>query len=188
MGSMGSLDTAGPEAAPGKPSVLTRLWRAYLSRQFVIFLAFGGSAAAVNLAVGTALYDHGFAALPYWVSVLIAATCGLVVNFMLNHLFNFRFRQRSTWEQFRTFTLVAAIGTALTALIADGVLALIGAAGVDSLALPFGRTLSARFLAHFCAVALVTFYSYAAHRYFSFNVGFRVRLRRLAGRLSLSGR
>ena len=28
-----------------------------------------------------------------------------------------------------------------------------------------------------CAVGLVTFYSFFAHRYFSFNVGFRARLR-----------
>ena len=146
--------------------------------QFARFLAFGGLAALVNLAVGALAYGRGpDSLLPYWLAVLFAASCGLLVNFVLNHLWNFRFRLRSTAAQLQTFIGVASIGAVLTMLLAEGGLRLLHALGIDRAPLPFAVTVSARFAAHFCAVGLVTFYSFFAHRYFSFNVGFRARLR-----------
>jgi len=157
---------------------IAALHKAPTSVQFVRFLAFGGLAAVVNLGVGALAYANGPASLlPYWLAVLFAASCGLLVNFTLNHLWNFRFRLRSTAAQLQTFTVVATIGTVLTALLAAGGLQLLHALGIDRVPLPFSHTISARFAAHFCAVGIVTFYSFFAHRYFSFNVGFRARLR-----------
>jgi putative flippase GtrA len=157
---------------------IAALRRAPTTVQFVRFLIFGGLAAMVNLGVGALAYAKGPAsALPYWLAVLFAASCGLLVNFILNHLWNFRFRLRSTMAQLRTFTVVAAIGTVLTVLLAAGGLRLLQALGIDRVPLPFSLTVSARFAAHFCSVGLVTFYSFFAHRYFSFNIGFRARMR-----------
>jgi putative flippase GtrA len=149
-----------------------------MTMQFVKFLIFGGLAALVNLGVGALAYAKGQdSLLPYWLAVLVASACGLLVNFILNHIWNFRYRLRSTAAQLKTFTVVATIGTVLTVLLAEGGLRLAHGLGIDRLALPFSFTVSARFAAHFCAVGLVTFYSFFAHRYFSFNVGFRARLR-----------
>jgi len=157
---------------------LAALRKALISAQFARFLAFGGLAAVVNLGVGALAYAHGPASLlPYWLAVLLAASCGLLVNFVLNHIWNFRFRARSTMAQLRTFIVVATIGTVLTVVLAEGGLRLLLALGIDRVPLPLSFTVSARFAAHFCAVGLVTFYSFFAHRYFSFNIGFRGRLR-----------
>jgi putative flippase GtrA len=157
---------------------IAALHKAPITVQFIKFLIFGGLAAAVNLGVGLIAYAKGPDSLmPYWLAVLVAASCGLLVNFILNHLWNFRYRLRSTAAQLKTFTVVATIGTLLTVLLAEGGLRLAHGLGVERLALPFASSVSARFASHFCAVGLVTFYSFFAHRYFSFNVGFRARLR-----------
>ena len=152
-----------------------RLFRAYLSREFVGFLFFGGVAALVNLVVGMLLYgDVLTPRINYWSSVFIGASFGLVVNFSLNYAFNFKFQGRSAFDQFRTFIVVAVIGTLLTASLASLFLWLIVISGVDEKIL--GLSFSSRFLAHFCAIGVVTLYSFAAHKYFSFNVGIRMRL------------
>ncbi len=149
--------------------------RAYCSKEFAVFLVFGGTAAAVNLAAGIALYDYGLGrAFSYEVNVWLAATCGLIVNFVLNYFFNFKFRGRSVWQQLRTFCVVAIIGTFLTAFLAKVFLFGINLTLLPQLFEPF--SVSAQFLAHTLSVAVVTFYSYAAHRAFSFNVGIRQRL------------
>lgn len=160
-----------------------RALRAYASPQFALFVVFGGTAALVNLAVGVTLYDRGLLpGLPYWISVSIAAFSGLIVNFALNYFFNLKFRQRSAFEQFRTFCVIAIIGIMLTVAIADALLRLVTECGITELSLPLGHVVSMRFAMHVCAVGIVTFYSYAAHRYFSFNVGIRSRLRPILSR------
>lgn len=144
----------------------------FLSRQFVVFLAFGGLAAAVNLAVGWLIYTHRIGVvLPYWLAVGIGATSGLVINFGLNYQFNFRFRERSALAQFRTFFAVSAVGIMLTSLLSWIALRVLP----PQIMLVGRHAVSGEFASHFLAVGLVTFYSYAAHRYFTFNVGFRSR-------------
>jgi putative flippase GtrA len=152
-----------------------------LGRDFLFFLFFGGIAAAVNLAVGGLLYDIPALAArcPYWLAVAIGATSGLFVNFLLNYEYNFRFRGRSALAQFRTFCVVAAIGIGLTALISSALLAFLHALGGAGPGLHAKLLVSPDFAAHFCAVGLVTFYSYLAHKSLTFNRGIRHRLRGL---------
>jgi putative flippase GtrA len=103
-----------------------RLVRIYRSRQFVLFLLFGGSAAIVNLASGWLFYGPTGGPLPYWAAVTIAAMNGLLVNFTLNYIFNFRYRGRSAVRQLGTFCIVALVGIALTAGLAVTLRKIIG--------------------------------------------------------------
>jgi putative flippase GtrA len=163
--------------------VFVRLVRAYLSRQFVMFILFGGSAAVVNLASGIMLYGRTDNLLPYWAAVTVAAMTGLLVNFFLNYFFNFRYRGRSAVRQLGTFCAVAFVGIVLTAIVAVLFRDLIGIdRGVTATFTAMG--VSPDFVAHLLSVGVVTFYSYAAHRYFTFNVGIRHRTRLLLSRFS----
>ncbi len=153
-----------------------RLITLYLSHQFARFVLFGGAAAAVNLAVGYAIYGtRAASAVPYWLAVVIASASGLLVNFALNFIYNFEFRGRSALSQFRTFFIVAVIGTFITGGLAQAGLMLLRNFGILAVPLPAQHTVSAAFAAHVVAVGLTMFYSFAAHRYFSFNVGLRAR-------------
>lgn len=153
----------------------------HLGWDFLFFLLFGGIAAAVNLAVGALLYGvPAIAAMcPYWLAVTLGASSGLLVNFYLNYHYNFRFRGRSALAQLRTFCVVAVVGIGLTALFSSALLALLHASGLSTLLARPGLPVTEDFLAHVGAVALVTFYSYAAHKCFTFNVGIRRRVRSL---------
>lgn len=153
----------------------------FVSRRFATFVVFGGLAALVNIGVGKTLYSVPAiaAAVPYWLAVAIGSACGLLVNFGLNYTFNFGFQGRSAGAQLRTFIVVAVGGVVLTALIASGLVALAGWIGVSSPLRIAGVALETGFIAHVMATGLVTFYSFAAHSAFSFNVGLRTRLMRL---------
>lgn len=152
---------------------MRRLLRLFCSREFLAFLVAGGIASVVNLACGFALYSA--TPLPYTLCVFLGALSGLVVNFLLNYFFIFKYKGRDMFSQFQTFFAVALIGTMLTALLARLILAGLRWGHVEALDL-CGYRLSAEFLAHALSVGFVTFYSYLAHKFFSFNVGFRKRL------------
>jgi putative flippase GtrA len=165
-------------------SLLQALLGMFVSRRFATFIVFGGLAALVNIGVGKTLYSvPGIAAVvPYWLAVAVGAASGLLVNFGLNYAFNFRFQGRSAGAQLRTFIVVAIGGVALTALIAQSLVGLAGWFGVVSPVRIAGVALDTGFIAHVAATGLVTFYSFAAHSAFSFNVGLRTRLMRLFSR------
>lgn len=150
------------------------LLSACLSKNFLYFLAFGGTAALVNLGCGYALYRAEL--LPYFLSVFIGAASGLLVNFLLNYYFNFNYRGRGFLSQFRTFFVVATVGTILTAVLARAFLLLFHVGGIVAITV-FGWPLTAEFLAHLLSVGVVTIYSFLGHKYFSFNVGIRGQLR-----------
>ena len=151
---------------------LRRIAGVFLSRQFAVFLVFGGAAAAVNLVVGWSIYQHKLGInLPYSLAVATGAASGLLINFGLNYRFNFRFRGRSGFAQFRTFFAVSIVGIMLTSLLSLLILQILPA----RLVLLQRHAVSGEFASHFLAVGLVTFYSFVAHRYFTFNVGFRAR-------------
>lgn len=158
--------------------------RLFFSRRFATFIVFGGLAALVNIGVGKTLYSLPAvtAVVPYWLAVAIGAACGLLVNFGLNYTFNFSFQGRSAGAQLRTFIVVAVGGVALTALIAHSLVAFADWLALASPLRIAGFALEIGFIAHVMATGLVTFYSFAAHSAFSFNVGLRTRLVRMFAR------
>lgn len=183
----------GPAASEsdGSPDVrgIGRLLRPsaeiYISQEFLYFLMFGGLAALTNLVVGALLYGTP-AIMPYWVAVFTGAASGLVVNFGLNYKFNFRFRGRSMAAQFRTFCLVSVFGIILTTALALLLRGIFIAIAVDAALTRANLPVTTEFLAHFCSVGLVTFYSFAAHKFLTFNIGVRNRLRNMVHVLSSS--
>lgn len=112
--------------------------------------------------------------LPYWMAVTLSSMSGLLLNFGLNYAFNFAYRERHMLSQLRTFFTVAVFGVLLTSVISSGTLSLL--VRMPELALSEGLKLSKEFAAHVFAVGVVSVYSFAAHKLFSFNVGLRRRL------------
>ena len=157
---------------------LERLRALFLSRRFVVFLIFGGSATLTSLVTGWFLYGNGREVMPYFWAVIVASLAGLLVNFIGNFCFNFHFSGRSMWAQLMTFTTVSLIGTWLTGILATGFLWCLVAFSFEGFDV-HGFWVPAKLCAHTIAVAVVTFYSYLAHTYFSFNVGILPRLKAL---------
>lgn len=140
----------------------------FFSRQFARFLLFGGISALVTIVCGYVLYSTG--ALPYTFAVFVGAVSSIIVNFLLNYWFNFNYRGRKALSQFNTFFVVAGIGTLLTAGLAKLFLFVFHALDTHTLGIG-NHAISAEFAAQVLAVGLVTLYSYAAHKYLSFNEG-----------------
>lgn len=137
----------------------------FFSRQFAVYLLFGGSAALVNLVCGYLLYTY--TSIPYFMAVFCAGLCGLMVNFLLNYFFNFVYRKRSMFSQLLTFTLVALFGILLTTLLAEIFLYIFVLLDIQ-----FSRYfLTPKFLSLFLATGLVTIYSFLVHKFFTFNKG-----------------
>ncbi|HEX4635872.1 MAG TPA: GtrA family protein [Rhizomicrobium sp.] len=157
---------------------------ALLLKELAAFLLFGGLAAVTNLAVGWQLYGRGlFPDLPYWCATALAAMSGLVVNFGLNYVFNFKFRRRSAFRQFSTFCIVALIGVAITSGLSSGIVSLLHSWAGPVLNLG-GFEVKSAFAAHFTAVGLTVLYSFPAHKFMSFNIGIRAQVLHLHARAS----
>jgi putative flippase GtrA len=162
--------------------------RLYCARELFLYLLFGSLAAFTSLLTGRALYgDALFPGLPYWCATAAAAAVGLVVNFVLNSIFNFKFYKRTTFQQFGTFCIVSGFGVVLTSFLSEALLLLLQRNLGDNLHLGH-VTLPAKFVANFIAVGLIVLYSFPAHRSISFNVGIRTRLRQLRSLLAAAGR
>jgi len=153
-------------------------------RELAAFLLFGGLAALTNLVVGWQLYGRGlFPALPYWCATALAATSGLLVNFGLNYVFNFKFRGRSALQQFVTFCAVSLVGVAITSALSYGTLSLLNTLVGPVFHLGSLQVKSV-FAAHFTAVGLTVLYSYPAHKCMSFNVGIRAQFQNAYAQIS----
>jgi len=151
--------------------------------ELTLFLAFGGTAALLNLFVGWLLYGVGLIpGLPYWCATAAGALSGLVLNFSLNYAFNFKFRGRSALSQFTTFCIVSFGGVVLTAALSVGLLSL-WTGHVGPAVHIAGLSIDAKFAAHTAAVALVVLYSFPAHKNLSFNGGIRAWLQRASSQI-----
>ena len=146
-----------------------------LDPQFLRFLLFGGIATLVSFFGGFALY--AFLAVPYAPAVFAGSAAAIFVNFALNYVFNFHYRGRSMAAQFATFASVAGIGTVLTAALAKGLF------HASLWLFPSLALLDAEVACHVLAIGIVTFYSFFAHKYFSFNQGILAPLKAAASRL-----
>ncbi|ASG24892.1 GtrA family protein [Nitrospirillum viridazoti] len=142
-----------------------------------MFLLFGGSAALVSLVTGKLLYDYQqLVKLPYQLAIFLAAVAGMFVSFAMNYAFNYKFNGRSIWGQFLTFAWMSLIGMGLSAILAEIALIILEWINIDFSSLLRIKGITNKFVAHIISIAIVTIYSYAAHTYFSFNVGIRSRV------------
>lgn len=162
--------------------LILNLPHSYCTRELFLYLLFGGLAALASLFAGWVLYEEAlFPGLPYWGATTAAATIGLFVNFILNYFFNFKFRERTAFQQFGTFCVVSGFGIILTSFLSEIFFIILKSDIGDSINLGYA-TLPAKFVANFVAVGFVVLYSFPAHRLVSFNIGIGARLRQLGNR------
>ena len=131
--------------------------RAFASRQFVLFLLTGGTAAAVNF-FSRILYNHW---LDYSSSIIVAYLTGMVTAFVLARLFVFTQSSQGWQRSALIFTLVNVVAVAQTWAISMG-LAYYVLPGA-------GVTRFAPEIAHAAGVAFPVFTSYLGHKHWSFR-------------------
>ena len=134
---------------------------------FFRFLIFSGLAALVNIATGYVLYElMGLReSYEYGLSVGAAFVAGMGVSFTLNRAYTYEPSGRRRREELVDFTAVSIVGLGLTTVLAYGLRWLISGSQSLIAALPATPETSA----HIAAVGLTAFYSFFAHRHFSFR-------------------
>lgn len=154
--------------------------------QYIRYLACSACAAATNFAVGFALvqgagFTSGFR---YPLAVASGYTIGMVVNFVLNRHFTFAASDRTRMAQSRTFLIVAATGLVLTSAIATAVRSILELAlpGTPLLGWLPASFANAETIGQMVAIGIVSVYSFAGHRYLTFNRGIRFQMHRIARR------
>jgi putative flippase GtrA len=141
---------------------------------FVMYLVIAGMAAVVNLVSRSLLSQLG---VNFPVAVSLAYLIGMVFNFAFNRYFNFRSHRRTAVRELRTFTIVSIFGLVLTESLSVSLLFILPPGFLPSL--PF----SSETIAHVIAVGLVSIYSFAAHRYITFEGGISANARTIKAAL-----
>jgi putative flippase GtrA len=131
--------------------------RVFFSRQFVLFLIAGGTAAAVNF--GSRIVYNLW--LGYSTSILIAYLTGTVTAFVLARMFVFTETSHGVRRSAVFFTLVNVVAVAQTWAISMA---------LANFALPgMGVSRFAPEIAHAVGVTFPVFTSYLGHKYWSFR-------------------
>lgn len=129
----------------------------FLSRQFLVFLLTGGTAAVINFG-SRILYNHwlGFSA-----SILLAYLTGMITAYILARLFVFRDSTQALHRSVMFFILVNLVAVLQTWLIS---------LGMAYYFLPaIGISTYVRELAHASGVVVPVFTSYLGHKRWSFR-------------------
>lgn len=82
---------------------------------FIGYVLFAGIATLVDL--GLLYFLTSFINLHYLVSGAISYICGMITNYSLNKLFNFKNKSKKIAQQFGLFAFIALIGLGLNQLI-----------------------------------------------------------------------
>ena len=131
--------------------------RDFLSPQFVMFLATGATAAAINFG-SRVLYSRWFG---FSTAVILAYATGMVAAFVLAKLFVFHNTRRRLRDAWLIFCAVNLLAIAQTWLISMGMaLYLLPAAGVSAFVPE---------LAHAAGIVAPVFSSYLGHKRWSFR-------------------
>lgn len=129
----------------------------FISKQFMLFLMTGGTAAAVNI-FSRILYNYY---VDFSVAIVISYITGMFVAFILARLFVFKDSQRSLKSSIYFFILVNFLG-----ILQMWVISMIMAHYI----LPkLGVVLFAREISHATGVVVPAFTSYLGHKYWSFR-------------------
>ena len=138
--------------------------------QIIKFLGNSGLAALVNILTGHFLY--GVLGLSvgwqYSFSVATAFLVGMVVSYTLNRRFTFEPSGRRKRRELPDFLLVSLGGLAITTSLAQYLFSHY-AGQLSTFGAGTGVPIGPETLAHIIAVGLGSFYSFTAHKYFSFR-------------------
>ena len=122
-------------------------------RLFLLYLVIGGFATVVDFAVLYALTE--FAGMFYLVSASISYLVGMLTNYSLNKVYNFKNKSKEVFKQFGLFAIVALIGLAINNII---LYFLVQYFGVWYIA------------AKVVSVAVVMFWSFFGHKHITFKL------------------
>jgi putative flippase GtrA len=140
------------------------LLRLFASKQFLVFLIVGGTAALVNFFSGALirLYWTSYAA--YVVSVTAGFVLGTIVSFVLNRYFTFRASGEAAAPQAFRFGIVALGAVVISVVVASLVLWAWELAGRVVL-----TPVQVETLGHLSAIAVSTLYNFLAMKFFAFR-------------------
>ena len=131
--------------------------RQFASRQFLVFLVTGGTAAAVNFLSRIAFNQ----VMPFSAAVVCAYLMGMITAFVLSRMFVFRTGGGALHEAAGRFVLVNVVAIAQTWAISMLLLHYL---------LPYlGITRHAPEIAHAVGVVVPVFTSYLGHKHYSFK-------------------
>ena len=131
--------------------------RAFASKQFLMFLLTGGTAAAVNF--GSRILFNRW--MDYSSAIILAYLVGMLTAFVLARLFVFKASTQNWQRSALIFTLVNVVAVAQTWGISMGLAYYV---------LPqMGVTAFAPEIAHAAGVAFPVFTSYLGHKHWSFK-------------------
>jgi putative flippase GtrA len=129
----------------------------FMSRQFLVFLVTGGTAAAVNFG-SRIVYSFWFS---FSSAVILAYITGMITAYFLAKLFVFKDSKQPIHHSVGFFILVNLVAVVQTWLISMGLAYYL---------LPyFGVTLYMREIAHAVGVVVPVFTSYIGHKRWSFR-------------------
>lgn len=128
-----------------------------MTRQFLVFLVTGGTAAAVNF-FSRILFNQW---LSFSSSVILAYVVGMITAFTLAKLFVFKSGQQSLHKSIMFFVLVNVVAVIQTWLISMGL--------AYYLLPAMGVTVAVKEIAHAVGVAVPVFTSYIGHKKWSFR-------------------
>lgn len=131
--------------------------RHFMTRQFLVFLVTGGTAAAVNF-FSRILFNQW---LSFSSSVILAYVVGMITAFTLAKLFVFKSGQQSLHKSIMFFVLVNVVAVIQTWLISMGL--------AYYLLPAMGVTVAVKEIAHAVGVAVPVFTSYIGHKKWSFR-------------------
>lgn len=131
--------------------------RQFMSKQFLVFLLTGGTAAAVNFG-SRILYSQW---LTFSTAVIVAYLTGMITAFVLAKLFVFKNSQQSVHRSAAFFILVNLLAVLQTWAISMGL--------AYYLLPSLGVTLFVREIAHAVGVGVPVFTSYIGHKRWSFR-------------------
>lgn len=131
--------------------------RTFISRQFVLFLLTGGTAAAVNF-FSRILYNHW---IDYSTSIIAAYLTGMVMAFVLARLIVFTESSQGIYRSALIFTLVNVVAAVQTWGISMGLAYyVLPGVGISHFSLE---------IAHAVGVAFPAFTSYLGHKHWAFR-------------------
>lgn len=129
----------------------------FMSKQFLVFLLTGGTAAVVNF--GSRIVFNRW--MDFSMAIVLAYIAGMITAFILAKVFVFKTSKQSLHRSVAFFVLVNLIAVVQTWLISMG---------LAYYALPaLGVTVFVREMAHAVGVVVPVFTSYIGHKHWSFK-------------------
>jgi len=134
-------------------NLIKRIFGAFFSKTFFLYIIFGGLATIVDW--GSFAFCTYFLGFHYILGVTISFSFGSITNFTLNKYLNFQNKYKKIHLQFLLYLLVALLGLCITILL---MWLMIDGFGIE------------KFIARIITTAIVLIYNFLGHKLITFNL------------------